>query len=269
MEFKDQVVLVTGASSGIGQRLAIDLATRGATVIGCGRSQERLQETLLATRRHSPSSAIHRCDVSDPAQVKGMVQKVLADLGKIDILINNAGFGIYKRFIDTPSESIEAILRTNLLGAVYCTKEALPSMVERRSGHIVNISSVAGKIGTPDMASYCATKFALIGLSESLYYELRPLGIHVSVICPGPVRTKFHLLFDELAPMAPAFLVLQADAVSRAVIRAIEKKRFEVILPRWLAWACFIKGMMPDVFRLITYQALRLRSGRGRRGPQT
>lgn len=259
-DFKDQVILITGASSGIGQRLAIDLAAKGATVVGCGRSQERLQETLSEIKRISPSSAVHRCDVSDPVQVKRLIQDVLAEFGKIDILINNAGFGSHQSFVDSPLDKIEAIVRTNYLGTVYCTKEVLPSMIQKRSGHIVNISSVAGKIGTPNMASYCATKFALIGLSESLYHELKPLGIHVSVICPGPVRTKFRLLFDDLAPGAPAFLVLNVERVSRAVIRAIESKKFEVILPRWLALACFIKGLVPNIFRLVSYHALRLRA---------
>ncbi|MFQ5902556.1 MAG: SDR family NAD(P)-dependent oxidoreductase [Candidatus Binatia bacterium] len=260
MEFKDQVVLITGVSSGIGQRLAIDLAARGATVAGCGRSQERLRETLLEMRRTSPSSAVHVCDVGDPGQVKGMVQRVLSEYGKIDILINNAGFGLHQSFIDSPLDSIEGMVRTNFLGAVYCTKEVLPSMVERRSGHIVNISSVSGKIGTPNMASYCATKFALIGLTESLYHELRPLGIHLSVVCPGPVRTKMRLLFDQLASGAPKFLVLKTDEVSRAVIRSIQKEKFEVVIPLWLALACFFKGLMPNAFQLLSYQALRLRS---------
>ncbi|MGH7771157.1 MAG: SDR family NAD(P)-dependent oxidoreductase [Candidatus Binatia bacterium] len=259
MEFKNQVVLITGVSSGIGQRLAIDLASRGSTVVGCGRFQQRLQETLSEMRRTSPSSSVHVCDVSNHGQVKGMVQKVLSEFGKIDILINNAGFGSYQSFVDLPLDTIERMMRTNFLGAVYCIKEVLPSMVERGSGHIVNISSVAGKIGTPNMASYCATKFALIGLSESLYYELRPLGINVSAICPGPVRTKFRLLFDDLAPGAPRFLVLDVGDVSRAVIRAIERKKFEVIIPLWLAFACFLKGLMPSLFRLVSYQALRSR----------
>lgn len=260
MEFKDQVVLITGVSSGIGQRLAIDLAARGATVVGCGRSRERLQETLLEMRRVSPSSAVYVCDVGNPEQVRGMVQKVLTDFGKIDILINNAGFGLHQSFADIPLDSIEAMVRTNFLGAVYCTKEVLPSMMQRRSGHIVNISSVAGKIGTPNMASYCATKFALIGLTESLYHELRPLGIHVSVVCPGPVRTKMRLLFDQMVPEAPNFLVLKPEAVSRAVISTIQKKKFQVVIPFWLALACFLKGLMPNIFRVLSYEALRLRS---------
>lgn len=266
MEFQKQVILITGVSSGIGRRLAIDLAARGATVIGCGRAQERLQESLLEMRRTSPSSRVYTCDVSDPRQVKGMVENVLSEFSRIDILVNNAGFGLYQSLIDCPVDSIEAMVRTNFLGAVYCIKAVIPSMVQRRSGFIVNIASGAGKIGTPNMAAYSATKFALIGLTESLYHELRPLGVHVSVICPGPVRTKFRLLFDELAPKAARFLVMEADAVSRAVIRAMEQERFEVVVPLWLASACFFKRLMPNLFRFICYHTLRLQSGNNRPG---
>lgn len=133
MDFRDRVVLITGASSGIGRQLAIDLATRGATVVGCGRSEERLQETLKEMRRTGPASSVHLCDVADPDQVRAMVQKILSDHGKIDILINNAGVGTYKSFVDSSSESFESVWRTNFLGAVYCIKEVLPSMIRRRS----------------------------------------------------------------------------------------------------------------------------------------
>jgi short-subunit dehydrogenase len=211
-------------------------------------------------KRTSPSSAVHVCDVSDHRQVKAMVAEVLSQFGKIDILINNAGFGIYGSFVDSPLDSMEAVLRTNFLGAVHCAKEVLPSMIERRSGCIVNIASVAGKIGTPNMSSYCASKFALIGLSECLYHELRPFGIHVSVICPGPVRTKMQLLIDQLAAgvRMPEFSVLKTEAVSQAIIRSILKEKFEVVIPLWLALACFFKALLPNVFRAVAYHVLRL-----------
>ena len=264
MNFKNQVVLITGASSGIGQRLAIDLAARGATVVGCARSRDRLNETERDVQRLSASSTVHVCDVSDPQQVQAMVEKVLAQFGRIDILINNAGFGLYKTLADSSVESIEAVLRTNFLGVVYCAKAVLPSMMARRSGHIVNIASGAGKIGTPNMASYCASKFAMIGLSESLYHELRPYDIYVSVICPGPVRTNMQLMFDQLAAgvWTPELLILKTEEVSLAVIRAIEKKRFEAVIPLWLALACRFKAVFPTIFRALSYHMLRLRQSR-------
>src|SRR6185295_17137159 len=228
MDFKDRVIFITGASDGIGKQLAIDLAARGAVVVGCGRSRERLVETLKEVRKSNPKSLMIACDIGDAEQVDGMMTKVLADFGRIDILINNAGIGMRKPFVDTPVETIEAIMRTNYLGAVYCTHAALPAMIARRSGHIVNISSGAGKIGTLNMAGYCASKFAMNGWSESLYHELIPLGINVSLICPGPVSTQFSHEFEDSEPKSPPKLFINAAAVSYAVMGAIEKNQFEV-----------------------------------------
>jgi len=257
MSFKNQVVLITGASSGIGRQLSIDLAARGAIVVGCARSSERWKNSLVEIQRTSPSSSMVACDIGDPEQVRAMVSKVLADFGKIDVLVNNAGVGMRRPFIETSLEIIEGMIRTNYLGAVYCTKEVLPSMVKRGSGHIVNISSGAGKIGTLSMAGYCASKFAMNGLSESLYHELKPLGIHVTVICPGPVRTNFNRSFADIPPKSPSYLVVSTGSVSQAVIKAIERKKFEVVIPSWLALVCLIKRIMPNLFRTVLHRTFR------------
>jgi short-subunit dehydrogenase len=197
------------------------------------------------------------CDIGDSEQVNSMITKVLADFGRIDILINNAGIGMRKPFVDTPVETIEAIMRTNYLGAVYCTHAVLPSMIARRSGHIVNISSGAGKIGTLNMAGYCASKFAMNGWSESLYHELKPLGINVSVVCPGPVSTQFSREFEDSEPKSPPQLFINAARVSHAVMGAIEKNRFEVVMPRWLALMCALKRFAPGLFRAIAQRRFR------------
>jgi len=257
MDFKDRVVFISGASNGIGRQLAVDLADRGAVVVGCGRLRERLVETLKEVRKTSPASLMIACDVGDAEQVQGMMQKVLADFGRIDILINNAGIGMRKPFVDTSLETIEAIMRTNYLGAVYCTHEILPSMIARGSGHIVNISSGAGKIGTLNMAGYCASKFAMNGWSESLYHELKPLGVKVSLVCPGPVTTEFDRDFRDSEPKSPPQLFISAKAVSHAVLRAIERNKFEVVMPRWLALMCVIKRFAPSLFRAIAQRRFR------------
>jgi short-subunit dehydrogenase len=257
MDFRDRVVFITGASNGIGKQLAIDLAARGAIVVGCGRSRERLIETLKEARKASPKSLMIACDIGDAEQVHGMMTKVRADFGAIDILINNAGIGMRQPFVDTPVETIEAIMRTNYLGAMYCTHEVLPAMIARGSGHIVNISSGAGKIGTLNMAAYCASKFAMNGWSESLYHELKPLGVNVSVICPGPVTTDFNREFRDREPKSPPALFVGAAKVSRQVIRAIEKNRFEVVMPHWLALMCALKGLAPSLFRAIAQRRFR------------
>jgi short-subunit dehydrogenase len=217
----------------------------------------RLKESLKEVRRHSPSSAMIGCDVSDLEQVRGMVAKVLADYGKIDVLINNAGVGMRKPFVDSELGAVEEMIRINFLGAAYCAHAVLPSMIARKTGHIVNISSGAGKIGTLNMSAYCASKFALNGWSESLYYELRPLGVKVSVVCPGPVRTEFNREFRDTEPKSPARLLVTPEAVSREIIKVIENNKFEVITPRWLAFLCALERHMPNLFRVLAQRKFR------------
>jgi short-subunit dehydrogenase len=148
-------------------------------------------------------------------------------------------------------------MRTNYLGAVYCTHEVLPSMIARGGGHIVNLSSGAGKIGTLNMAAYCASKFAMNGWSESLYHELKPLGINVSVVCPGPVGTQFNRDFRESEPKSPPALIVTAGEVSLAVINAVERNKFEIVTPRWLALMCLIKRYAPNLFRVLAQRRFR------------
>jgi short-subunit dehydrogenase len=265
IDFQGQVVLITGASSGIGGRLAIDFASRGATVIGCGRGAERLQRTEEEMRRANRSCAVIACDVGDRRQVGEMVAKVVADFGRIDVLINNAGIGMRKPFVETSVEMVEAIMRTNYFGTVYCTHAVLPSMVARGKGHIVNISSVAGKMGTPRMTGYCASKFAVNGFSESLYHELEPLGICVSVVCPGSVKTDFNKSFADRQPQSPSLLGITPEAVSRAVITAIEQRTFEVVIPRSVAWICWFKRMTPNLFRSISHRVFQRRIAKAKK----
>jgi len=257
MEFNSQIVLITGASNGIGKQLAIDFTKRGAVVIGCGRSIARLKEVLKEVRQTSPASAMMACDVSDPEQVHGMIEKILTDFGRVDILINNAGIGMRKPFHETDLATIEEIMRINYLGAVYCTHELLPSMIARGNGHIVNISSGAGKIGTLNMAAYCASKFAMNGWSESLYHELTPLGVKVSLVCPGPVHTGFSRTFHDSEPQSPPSLFVDSSDVSQAVFKVIEHNRFELVMPRWLALICWLKRVSPGLFRYLAQRRFR------------
>jgi short-subunit dehydrogenase len=257
VNFANRVVLITGASTGIGRCLAIDFAKLGAIVVGCARNKEQLEQTLHEIRSINPAARMFPCDVGDREQVNAMIAEVLGAFGRVDILINNAGVGMRSRFIDTSLDVIEKIMRINYFGMIYCTHAALPSMIAQRRGHIVNISSVAGKVGTLNLSGYCASKFAMNGFSASLHHELKPLGIHVSVICPGPVRTNFSRAFADTKPKSPAFLTLEPETVSRLVIRAIARKKFEVVMPWSLALFCRAAGIAPNLFQSIAGRAFR------------
>ncbi|MGH9879649.1 MAG: SDR family NAD(P)-dependent oxidoreductase, partial [Nitrososphaerales archaeon] len=183
MRFKDKVVVVTGASSGIGEQACVDFAKQGAKVVLVARSNEKIENIANKINEDYHTQALAAaCDVSKKHQVLSMSKQVLDEFGHVDILVNNAGFAIFGNVKDLTIEELEDQLATNLLGTIYCTKAFLPSMLSRRTGHIVNVASVAGSIGIPGMAAYCASKFAMLGFSQSLYHELSGTGVGVTVV---------------------------------------------------------------------------------------
>ena len=247
MQIRDKVALVTGASSGIGRDTAIDLARRGATVAICARRLDRLEETLTRCREHAPRSRAYVCDVRQRAEITSTVASVAADLGAVDILVNNAGIGAYHLFVDAPDAEFEELMRANFFSALYFTKEVMPAMLERGSGAVVFISSLAGRMGTWRHTAYSASKFAVTGLAEALYYEVKSRGVHVAVIQPGAIRTE---LFDKGAEFEALRHVVESQlvdtgVVTRAVAQAIERERFEIFAPARYGWVWKLRALLP------------------------
>ena len=194
MNFKDKVVVITGASSGIGEASAIKFAKKNAKVVLVARRKEKLLQVQKEISKYTDSTLVSQCDVSNKSQVKDMTDTVLDTFGRIDVLVNNAGFVIYGKVSELTIEEIESQMETNYFGMVYCTKNFLPHMVEQGQGHIVNVASVGASFGVPGVASYCATKFAMLGFSEGLKHELSGTGVDVTVVSPIMVDTP---LFDH------------------------------------------------------------------------
>ena len=251
--YRDTVGIVTGASSGIGAQLARDLAARGMRVALLARRGDRLQALADAIGRAGGEALAVPCDVAERTQVESAVATVLARWGQVDLLVNNAGFGRHVLFKDHDVADIERMVRTNVLGVVYTTKAVLPAMRARRRGWIVNLSSVAGKLGQPDEAAYSGTKFAVAGLSEGLSYEFAPLGIHVMLVYPALVRTEMFTP-EVLARMPPgsARSFLEPPEFSRRVLRALERGRYEVTVPRYIGIAYVIRQLLPSFYRRMT-----------------
>jgi NAD(P)-dependent dehydrogenase (short-subunit alcohol dehydrogenase family) len=180
-----KVALVTGASSGIGEATARRLAAAGFTVYAAARRTERLQK-LAAAGIHSLAM-----DVTDDSSMQAGVKAILTEQGRIDVLVNNAGYGSYGALEDVPMEEARAQMEVNVFGAARLTQLVLPAMRAQRSGTIVNVTSMGGKITTPLGAWYHATKFALEALSDCLRMEVAPFGINVVVIEPGGIRTEW------------------------------------------------------------------------------
>jgi short-subunit dehydrogenase len=249
-EYRDRVAIVTGASSGIGAQLARDLAARGMRVALLARRAERLEVLAAEIARAGGAAAAVPCDVSERASVQAAVEAVCERHGGVDLLVNDAGYGRHVLFKDHDVEDIERMMRTNYLGTVWAIKAALPSMRRRGRGWIVNVSSVAGKIGQPDEAAYSASKFAVAGLSEALAYELGPLGIHVMAVYPALVRTEMFTP-DVLARMPERVqrTFIEPAEFTRHVLRALERGAYEVTVPPYVGIAYLVRLLLPSFFR--------------------
>lgn len=253
MRFKDKVVVVTGASSGIGRQAGMDFAKRGAKIALVARSREKVTEIAGSIKQAYDTEALPiLCDVSDKKQVLEMSSYVLGTFSHVDILVNNAGFAVFGSVADLTVEEMEQQMATNFLGTVYCTKAFLPSMMSRRSGHIVNVASVAGSIGIPGIATYCASKFAMLGFSQGLHHELKGSGVGVTVVSPITVKTNFfdHPSFKKHIPTyTPAGL--SAERVSKAVLRAANSRRLEIIVPFYVRGAVWFTQTFPYIINPI------------------
>ncbi len=247
MEFQNKAAVITGASSGLGRQIAIDLARRGVKLALIGRDLKNLNETLNLVNN---GSKIYLCDVSDKEQAHKAAAKIIGDFGFVDFLINNAGFNINGEFEKLSILELESIMNVNYFGTMYFIKEFLPSMIERKCGHIINISSICGLSGSPKSAAYCASKFAVVGLSESLYFELKRKGISISVVCPGAIKTNFfkHESFDDTIYRAGKKRMMPAERVSKAVLGVIESKRFIAVLPLDAKCRAKLKCLMPKAY---------------------
>ena len=193
MDLDSKVAIVTGASEGIGLAFCRALIGRGATVFGFARNRERLTDA-----EKELGDAFHAipCDVGDAAQVADGVEVVMSEASRIDLLVNNAGIGLFGRVESLSTEDWARLMDTNVNGVFYCTRAAVPVMKAQNQatgfgGHIVNVSSVAGLVGNPNLSAYNLTKYGLRGFSDALMKELRHDGIRVTCLYPGTVKTAF------------------------------------------------------------------------------
>ncbi|AQQ54681.1 3-ketoacyl-ACP reductase [Planococcus lenghuensis] len=186
---KGKNALITGAGKGIGRATAIAFAAEGINVGLVGRTAANLEETAVELEQYGVKTVIAVADVADMDAVNAAVEQVAGELGPIDILINNAGTGKFGKFLDLSPEEWKGIIDTNLMGIYYVTRAVLPQMIERQSGDIINISSTAGQKGAPVTSAYSASKFGVMGLTESLMLEVRKHNIRVTALTPSTVAT--------------------------------------------------------------------------------
>ena len=206
------VALITGASRGIGYAIARRLGQMGARVAICGRDQAKLDQSASRLRGEGIEVLAVPADVARGDQVSSLVHKTQQDLGPIDILVNNAGTGVFGPFHEFGEAEWDVVMNTNLKSVFLVCRAVAPEMIRRQTGHIINISSLAGKNTFANGAIYCASKWGLMGLSGSMAEDLRGYGIRVSAICPGSVATEF----PGQGGKSPS-KILQPDDVAHAV----------------------------------------------------
>jgi len=234
-----RVALVTGASSGIGRATAIALARAGATVRLTGRDAAALEDVSRATGGSFAPADLARQDA---------VGELAAWAGPVDVLVNNAGFGLAGPFSSSEPAELKELIRVNLTSAILLARALLPGMLEQGSGHIVNVSSIAGHVGVQGEAVYAATKGALIAFGESLRYELQGSGVGVTTVSPGVIATKF---FErEGLPYTRRFpRPIPPERVAEAIVRAIRRNAPQAFVPRWMAFPVWLRGAAPWLYR--------------------
>jgi short-subunit dehydrogenase len=247
-------VLVTGASSGLGRLLAVRFAREGARAVAL---VARRADVLEAVSREVVAAGaepfVLPCDVAERGEVFAAAERVLARFGAVDVLVNNAGYGRHRRFLEWDLDDMERMLRVNFLGTLYWTKALLPRMVERRRGWLVFMASVGGRIGVPEESAYAASKFAMVGLAEALSVEVEDAGVHVLTVCPGAIRTPFFGP-EELERMPPVAKrsMIEPEPVIEAVMRALRRGAREITVPRGIAAAYLVRAIAPGFMRRST-----------------
>lgn len=245
--------VITGASSGIGETLARRLAAAGARVALVARRADRLEALAAEIAAAGGRALAVPCDVGDRAASETAARQVLERFGSVELLVNNAGYGHHRRFLDWEVDDIERMMRVNYLGAIYWTKALLPQMVARRRGWLVFVASVAGKLGVPEESAYAASKFAMVGFAEALSYEVEDAGVHVLTVCPGTIRTEF---FDAEAlrrmPPVSRRMMVEVEPMVEAIVDALARGRRELTFPRFIAAGYLVRALAPGIMRRST-----------------
>lgn len=256
--FENKLALVTGASSGIGQAIAVELAKQGAKVILVGTNEDRLAESKQLCEAAGAEAHSYAANVADYPLMQGLAEAVLAEHSTVDVLVNNAGVVMSGLVHEVEMGDWQRLININVMGVVHGSQLFLPAMLKQGSGHIVNMASAAGLIGQPGMSTYCATKHAVVGMSASMRYELSASGIGVTTICPGYVKTP---IMDNLklvgkldTPKVKAKVAkdtqrnnLTAEAVAKRTLKAIRKNEAFVTIGKDAQIAFYARRLAPKL----------------------
>ncbi|MCE9646550.1 MAG: SDR family NAD(P)-dependent oxidoreductase [Chloroflexi bacterium] len=257
-KLQNKVVLITGASSGFGQEAALLFAKEGCKVVLAARRIDRLQDLAAKIQNEGGEAIAVPVDVMNPADVDNMVKTAIALYGQIDILFNNAGIGRVDWFENISLErDIQTLIHVNLISLMQVTRVVLPYMLKRGEGHIINMASVAGLIATPLITSYAASKFGVRAFTDALRREVRPLGIRVSGIYPGPAATEFGQHTGKsktYSSIRKSFRSrMTSEYVARRVLDVAKRPRRSLVIPWWFRIATTLDMLFPVLVDWISY----------------
>lgn len=258
--FEGKTAFITGASSGIGAELGRQLAREGARLVLTARRKEKLDEVCESIHRLGGDAVGIACDVTDRAALDVAAAEAVSAFGAIDVVVANAGFGVSGPLENLTTEDFRRQFDTNFFGVLDTIYATLPHLIASR-GRLGLVSSVFGRLGGPTTSAYCASKFAVVGLAESIYYELAEKGVSVTCINPGVVASNIRMVDNEnrwkegRRDPAPQWLIVPTDKACREIVDALYKRRFEAVITGHGRVACFLARHCPRSFRFAIRQA--------------
>jgi len=252
-------IVITGASTGIGELIAYQVAELGATPVLLARSHERLAKVAEEIKqRYGITPFYYSVDLSNIEEIQNVFTTIQETITSVDTLVNNAGFGKFDYVQEADLAEMEAMFKVNVLGLIACTKLVLPQMIANNSGHIINIASQAGKIATPKSSVYSATKHAVLGFTNSLRMELAETNVEVTSVNPGPIRTRFFDIADKSGQYVKNVnrFMLEPDDVARKIVNVMITPKRELNLPGWMNLGSIFYTLFPTAFEKIGSKAL-------------
>ncbi len=260
--FHEKVIIITGASSGIGKALAFQLAEQGAWLVLASRDAERLQRVANDCEAKGALAQVIATDVSQQDQCKHLIQQTIAVYGRIDVLVNNAGLTMFTKFEDVEDLTMmKKIMEVNYYGSIYCTHYALPHL-KKSQGLLVGVASLTGKTGVPTRTFYAGSKHAMAGFFDSLRIELMNTGVDVTMIYPGLVATEVRerALGSDGKPLSQSYMsekgIMSAEACAEIIVKAIMKRQREVIMTPRGKLGLWLKLIVPKLVDNIAYKTI-------------